>query len=149
MKPFRLQSVLDYRQRLEDEAQNALTLCREEQRKLIARRDGEQADVNRLVLECKAAKANQVQLQEIMLYEECLLLKKKQIHIFEQKILEQEKILKQKQEALTKAMQEKRVLEILKEKRAAAEKERLEQQEKKFLDELGGLSFGGRYDRSL
>lgn len=149
MKPFRLQTVLEYRQRLEDEAHKALMLSIEEQSQLIAERDAEQADVNRLGRECEAAKTNQVQLQEIMLYDECLVLKKQQIRVCEHKIVEQEKIIRQKQEALTKARQEKRILEILKEKRSAAEKERREQQEKAFLDELGVLNFGGRHDRSL
>ena len=149
MKPFRLQTILEYRQRLEDEAHKALMLSIEEQNQLIAERDAEQAAVNRLGRECEEAKTNQVQLQEIMLYDECLVVKKRQVLVCEHKILEQEKIVRQKQEALTKARQEKRILEMLKEKRSAAEKERQEQQEKAFLDELGVLNFGGRYDRSL
>ena len=144
MKSFRLQTVLDYRQRLEDEAFKAVIRCREERNRLSAHRDVEQTELVRLCQECAEAKQNRVHLPEVMLYEDCIVFKKQQLLLCEQKIQKQEAILKQRENELVQARQQRRMLEILKEKRLAAEQQRELHQERKILDEVAVLNFGGR-----
>lgn len=146
MKPFRLQTVLEYRKRREDEVQKRVMIAREHLRQLLTEREAMELDVSRLCQECAQAKLDSLQLPEIMLYEQCIAFKKQQILASNQRIDEQETRVHEEQKELVQARQEKRILEKLKEKRRAAESFRLQQEEKKVLDEIAVLYCGGNYD---
>ncbi|MFW6055603.1 MAG: flagellar export protein FliJ [Thermodesulfobacteriota bacterium] len=145
MRPFRLQSVLDYRERLENEARMSLGLCLEEQRTCLARKEQKEAEVHRLQLELQEAREkNNVLLPEVMLYEECIAARKKDILELDQKISILNARVEQKNQALVRARQEKKVLELLKAKRAEEERKKLRDQENAFLDEVAVLGYGER-----
>ena len=144
MRPFRLQAVLDYRKRVEDEARKSFLLCLEEQRACAAQKEQKEHEAQRLHTELQEAKTNEVLLPEVMLYEECIAAIKRELLEFEQKIRSLKLKGEQKNQALVQASQEKRVLELLKEKREEEAREKLRHLENTFLDEIAVLGHGVR-----
>ena len=144
MRPFRLQAVLDYRKRVEDEARKYFLLCLEEQRACAAQKEQKEHEAQRLHMEFQEAKTNEVLLPEVMLYEECIAAKKRELLEFEQKIRSLKLKGEQKNRVLVRASQEKRVLELLKEKREEEAKEKQRHLENAFLDEIAVLGHGVR-----
>lgn len=144
MKSFKLHGVLDYRKRCEDEAHKKLYQCIERRSLLADEKSGKESELQGLAAELHAAKIEGIGVQELLLYEECIGLKTRELEGIKQKLLQAEAEVKEKRAELVKARQEKRALEILKEKRDAAERLKERQQENKFLDEVSVLGFGGR-----
>jgi flagellar protein FliJ len=144
MKPFRLQSVLDYRKRLENIAQKSLLNSFEEQRSLNAEKQQGKEEVLRLCEKLQEAKQNTILLPEVMLYEEYIHIKKKHMDDLSRKLEALDSKIKQKKEELVKVRQEKKALEILKEKREEEEKRKQKHSENIFLDEAAILGFGER-----
>jgi flagellar protein FliJ len=144
MKPFRLQSVLDYRKRLENVARMSLLNCLEEQSSLNAEKQQEKEEVLRLCEELQEAKQEIILLPELMLYEESIHIKKKHMNDISRQLEALDAEIKDKKEELVKALQEKKVLEILKEKRQEEEKRKQKHSENIFLDETAILGFGER-----
>ena len=144
MRPFRLQAVLDYRKRVEDEARKSFLLCLEEQRACAAQKEQKEHEAQRLHTELQEAKTNEVLLPEVMLYEECIAAKKRELLEFEQKIRELENEAEVKNEALLQASRDKKVLELVKERQEKEERAKRVHKENTFLDELSMLSFGGK-----
>ncbi|MCF8105393.1 MAG: flagellar export protein FliJ [Desulfohalobiaceae bacterium] len=144
MRPFRLQSVLDYREGLENEARRSFWLCLEEQKACLAHKEQKEDEVYRLQLELQEARANNVLLPEVMLYEEYIAAQKKDILELDQKISILNVRVEQKNQALVRARQEKKVLELLKEKREEEERKEQRDLENALLDEIAVLGYGER-----
>jgi flagellar protein FliJ len=144
MKPFRLQTVLNYKKRLENIAQKSLLNCFEEQSSLKTEKQMEKEEVQRLCEELQKAKQKNIILSEVMLYEEFIHIKKKHMDDISRKLAALDSEIKQKKEELVKVRQEKKALEILKEKREEKEKRKQKHSENIFLDEAAILSFGER-----
>ncbi|MGM0452554.1 MAG: flagellar export protein FliJ [Thermodesulfobacteriota bacterium] len=143
MKPFQLQTVLDYRKRVQDGAEKALMMCLEQQRAIAAEQQAQQEEINRLCQECNKAKCAGVVLHEILLYEQCILDRKRRLNELAQKRSTVDAKVRQKQAEVVSARQEKRALEILKEKREEAARQKQQYEENLFLDEVAVLGFGG------
>jgi flagellar protein FliJ len=144
MKPFRLQTVLNYKKRLENIAQKSLLNCFEEQSSLNTEKQMEKEEVQRLCEELQKAKQKNIILSEVMLYEEFIHIKKKHMDDISRKLATLDSEIEQKKEELVKVRQEKRALEILKEKREEKEKRKQKHSENIFLDEAAILGFGER-----
>jgi flagellar protein FliJ len=144
MKPFRLQTVLNYKKRLENIAQKSLLNCFEEQSSLKTEKQMEKEEVQRLCEELQKAKQKNIILSEVMLYEEFIHIKKKHMDDISRKVEALDSEIKQKKEELVKVRQEKKALEILKEKREEEEKRKQKHSENIFLDEAAILGFGER-----
>ena len=143
MKPFKLQTLLDYRKRVSDKAHEALMAAMEERDVLAASRETEENEVNRLCRELEAEKSRDISVPEMMLYEQCISAKKRHVRDLDQQLTRAEAKIREKRQELVKARQKKRVLEILKEKRETAERSKREHQEKMLIDEVAVLGFGG------
>lgn len=143
MKPFKLQTVLEYRKRRENGVHKDLLACQEEKDALAAARQEAAAEVNRLLTELESAKQSEVRIPELMFYEACIARQKGVAADLGRKLAAAETRVARKRAELVKARQEKRVLELLKEKREAAEKKQQQFQENKLLDEIAVLGFGG------
>lgn len=143
MKPFKLQSLLDYRKRLSDKAYEALQLCLEERASLAKAREDEKNELRRLCRELEEAKNRDFSVPEIMLYEQCIGAKKRRMQDLESRIVRVDEKIMEKRQSLVKARQNKRVLEILKEKREQVERSKQQRHEKMFMDEIAVIGFGG------
>ncbi|MCF8024331.1 MAG: flagellar export protein FliJ [Desulfobacteraceae bacterium] len=143
MKPFKLQSLLDYRKRLADKAYETLQLCMEEREAIAEANEAEKIDIHRLRTELEEAKTGNFRVQEIMLYEQCIHAKKRRMQDLKYQLTRADTKVREKRQELVKARQNKRVLEILKEKREESERSKQERQEKMFMDEIAVFGFGG------
>lgn len=143
MKPFKLQTLLDYRKRLADKAHEALMVTMEERDLLAAARETEENEVGRLCRELEAEKSRNISVPEMMLYEQCISAKKRHVRDLDHQLARADKNVREKRQELVKARQKRRVLEILKEKRETAERSKREHQEKMFMDEVAVMGFGG------
>jgi flagellar protein FliJ len=144
MKPFRLQSVLDYRKRLESMAQKSLLICLEEQSSLNTKKQNEKKEVLRLCEELQKAKQKNILLPEVMLYEKCIQVRKKHVNDISRELEALDSEITNKKDELIRARQEKKALEILKEKREEEEKRKQIHSENIFSDEVAILGFGER-----
>ncbi len=130
MKPFKLQSVLDYRKRIEKMAQKSLLFYLEKQSSLDAEKQKRQKELLKLFDELQSAEQKGTFLPEVMLYEKCIQDKKRGVEEIARKLEGLTSEINCKKEELIKARQEKRTLEILKEKNE--EKEKTKTQRKCF-----------------
>lgn len=130
MKPFKLQSVLDYRKRIEKMAQKSLLIYLEKQSSLDAEKQKRQKELLKLFDELQSAEQKGTFLPEVMLYEKCIQDKKRGVEEIARKLEGLTSEINCKKEELIKARQEKRTLEILKEKNE--EKEKTKTQRKCF-----------------
>ncbi len=130
MKPFKLQSVLDYRKRIEKMAQKSLLFYLEKQSSLDAEKQKRQKELLKLFDELQSAEQKGTFLPEVMLYEKCIQDKKRGVEEIARKLEGLSSEINCKKEELIKARQEKRTLEILKEKNE--EKEKTKTQRKCF-----------------
>mgnify|MGYP006291723779 CR=1 FL=1 len=144
MKPFKLQTVLDYRKRCEDAAQKRLIESEEKRSAALADWQAAEAEVARLLEELQTSKQNEVRIPELLMYEECIAFQRRQAAGLEKKLAEADAAVRARRAELVAARQEKRALELLKEKREAAERQKREHQENKFLDEIAVIGFGGK-----
>ena len=144
MKPFKLQTVLDYRKRCEDAAQKRLLESQQRRSAAAAECKAAEAEVLRLLDELQASKKSDLRIPELLMYEECIAFQRREAAGLEKKLAEADAEVRKRRAELVAARQEKRVLELLKEKREAAEREKRESQENKFLDEIAVSGFGGK-----
>lgn len=144
MKPFRLESVLEYRKQIENKAQKSLLMCLEQKHLLILKKEEEQQKLQKLYDSFQGAQHKGVLITEINLYVECIGCKKNQLQDIRQQLDKLDQKIKQKQKKLVHARQEKKVLEILKKNREKIEKEKHKHMENVFLDELAIRYFGDK-----
>ncbi|MFO7839132.1 MAG: flagellar FliJ family protein [Desulfosalsimonadaceae bacterium] len=143
MKPFKLQTVLDYRIRCENEVHKELLECMEMRDAHARARKAAAEEIARLSAELDEAKQDEPLVSDILLYEKCIAVKSQKESEICRRLSAAETEVRRKQAALVRARQEKRALELLKEKRQAAQAEKERLQEEKFMDEIAVISFGG------
>ena len=144
MKPFKLQSVLDYRKRIEKMAQKSLLFYLEKQSSLDAEKQKKQKELLKLFDELQSAEQKGTFLPEVMLYEKCIQDKKRGVEEIARKLEGLSSEINCKKDELIKARQEKRTLEILKEKNEEKEKRKQRHRENVFSDEAAILGLGER-----
>jgi len=144
MKPFKLQSVLDYRKRIEKMAQKSLLFYLEKQSSLDAEKQKRQKELLKLFDELQSAEQKGTFLPEVMLYEKCIQDKKRGVEEIARKLEGLSSEINCKKDELIKARQEKRTLEILKEKNEEKEKRKQRHRENVFSDEAAILGLGER-----
>jgi flagellar export protein FliJ len=143
MKPFQLDTVLNYRKRCEDEALKALMESMEARDALVRARKAAAQEIRLLLKDLDAAKCEDVRIDELILYESCIARKKREEALLEQKIGDAQAEVQEKNAQLVAARQEKRALELLKERRQSEERRRQELAEKKSMDEIAVIRYGG------
>jgi flagellar FliJ protein len=144
MKPFKLQSVLDYRKRIEKMAQKSILIYLEKQSSLDAEKQKRQKELLKLFDELQSAEQKGTFLPEVMLYEKCIHDKKRGVEEIARKLEGLSSEINCKKDELIKARQEKRTLEILKEKNEEKEKRKQRHRENIFSDEAAILGLGER-----
>lgn len=144
MKPFRLQSLLDYRKHSEDMIHKSLLHFIEEHDLLAQQKDKGQRELEKLYNSFQESKQKNILIPEIMLYENCIESKKYELKNIFQQIEALDQRIKQEQTKLVHARQERKTLEILKKNREKDEIEKNQHMEKVFSDEVAIQCFGDR-----
>ena len=136
MKPFKLQTVLDYRQTLCNIAQQDLCRTLEEEKDLIARLDRERQDLDNLYADLAKRQQSGTTGLELVLYENCCAHKAESLGSLEKELgIIRRKVTAQRQ-ALCETDRDKKLLERLKEKQMAAYNLELYRKEVSKQDEI-------------
>lgn len=133
---FKLQTVLNYRQSLEDQAQQVLATTLQRQSEFNLKLQQQQQNLHQYDRELKQRQQEGLTVAEMDLYESQIqycrhLIKEIQSHLQQ---LEQQVIVERTE--LLHAARERQVMEKLKDKQEAAYQQELSQQERVMLDEI-------------
>jgi flagellar export protein FliJ len=136
MTPFKLQSVLNYRQTLCNVAQQELCKTLEEETSLISTIKDEQLALDNLYVELDTRQKNGIKSHELAMYESRCWQKTEGINNLEQKLLAIRKIIIAQRQNLCETDRDKKVLVRLKEKQTAVYTSAQRKKENSALDEI-------------
>lgn len=136
MKPFKLQVVLDHRQRLEDLAQQKLSQAVSEEQNLRASIDKAQEHFESLSIEYEERQSRGMLCHEFMLYENRIEHQRHQLISLEKEHKKAQDFVHRCREELTDASKNKHLLEKLKEKKLTEIEQDLKLKEMNELDEM-------------
>ena len=136
MKPFSLHTVLNYRQRLEDMAQNGL--AKAQQAEELARRELEQErDRHQAVISMiERIQREGVGITELIRYEDHLVQVKERLGKLDEQLEKRKQDVEQARRQLLKKSRERQAMEKLRERQDAAWKVYLNKKEAAMLDEI-------------
>lgn len=133
---FKLQSVLNYRTTLEEQAQQALALSQQQQRELIAAIATQQQELNDQDHTLKQRQEEGLTIAEIDIYESRInYCRRRSAQLKEQLAGLEKKIIKQRA-ALLEAARDRQVMDKLKERQEAEFRRVQERKERIQLDEI-------------
>ncbi len=138
MKPFAMDSVLTYRQQLEDAARQKLFKALEQEAALRERLRKKQDELATLYRDLEREKTATT-AQRLMLYERRIHIVREQLAKLEEKMARQQERVKQRRRHLLKASQERKVLEKLREQQNKQYRDYLHKKEAQMLDEIAVL----------
>ena len=133
---FKLQSVLNYRQSLEDQAQQLLAASLQKQSDLKTQLQEQKQKLQRHDRELKIRQVDGLTVAEIELYESQIQHRR---HLIEDILIQQQRLDQQieiKRKELLHAARERQVLEKLKDKQEADYRQELSRKERAMLDEI-------------
>ena len=133
---FKLQSVLNYRQSLEDQAQQVLTASLQRQQDLEDQLLTQQQALDKADIELKQRQQEGMTAAEIDLYESQIHHCRRIIEDIQQRLQRLERRIKEERKELLHAARERQVLEKLKDKQEAEYRQELSRQERVMLDEI-------------
>jgi flagellar FliJ protein len=135
-KKFKLQPVLRYREILEDQARQRLADSLEREKALRDRRALCARELEALWAELESKRRQGISVQDLILYEGHIRCREKHLKELSADLLVLEDEVAANREALCRAGQDRMLLEKLKEKKEAEEKEELLRAERAVLDEV-------------
>ncbi len=136
MQPFKLDTVLDFRQRLEDIAKNTLAEARQMERAVQVQLDNQQASYATLLTTIDRVQAEGVDIYELIRLEEHLVFIKNRIAELKKQLAKRKQQVTVCQNELLKKSRERQVMKKLKEKQNTAWKQYLNKKEAAMLDEI-------------
>jgi flagellar FliJ protein len=136
MKPFKLQVVLDHRQRLEDLAQQKLYKAVSEEQSIDARINKALEHLDSLSIEYEERQSRGMLSHEFMLYENRIEHQRHQLIRLEKEHKKAQDFVRQCREELADASKNKHLLAKLKEKKLAEIEQELKHKEMKEIDEM-------------
>ncbi|OQY19098.1 MAG: flagellar export protein FliJ [Desulfobacteraceae bacterium 4572_35.1] len=143
MKSFKLQAVLDHRQRLEDLAQQTLAQAIQRERELMSCITDETASLAQICRSYEERQAEGMHAHEFMLYENRINHKRQKLQDLDRQLGESRQQVQESRQALATASQEKKLLEKLKEKKLDEVKRELQRQEMIQIDEVAIMHRNG------
>jgi len=141
---FKLQSVLNYRQSLEDQAQQVLTASLLTQRQLKEQRQQYQHDLNSNDLELKQRQQVGMTVAEMDIYEGRIYYCRNSIKKIDGLLLHLVRQIEDERQALLVVARDRQVMEKLKEKQEAEFHQELARTERIMLDEISLRSKGNK-----
>ena len=136
MEPFTLQTVLDYRKRLEDIAQQRLIEARKIKQTIKQKLTDEIRALAFFIDESERLQTEGIGIPELIRYEERITNQKYTIQAIEQNLLEKTELVRKEQQNLVQRSKERQTMERLKETQNKAWITYLNKKEAAMLDEI-------------
>jgi len=141
-KKFKLQSVLDYRQLLENQAQQQLAASTQRKKELEEELQRQQQELLRQDLELKQRQQDGLTIAEIDLFENGIQHCRRIIEQLQQELNRLDRWIATEREELLAAARDRQVIEKLKDKQDAEYLKELNRKEREMLDEISLRSKG-------
>ncbi len=136
MKPFSLQTVLDYRKRLEDLAQHRY-LEAKQTHEIITNKLGDATRALTLfIAESAQLQQEGIEITELIRHEERIAAQKQNLQAIKKNLAEKEQLVRKEQQNLLHRCKERQILERLKETQNKAWQGYLNKKEAAMLDEI-------------
>ncbi|MFP7756400.1 flagellar export protein FliJ [Thermodesulfobacteriota bacterium B35] len=139
MKPFAMDSVLKYRQQLEDAARQELFTAQEREADLRRQLGEAEAALEELCRNLENERRGATTAERLILYERRMQIVREQVAALAEKVAGQQERVRQRHRHLLKASQERKVLEKLREQQNRNYRNHLEKKEALMLDEIAVL----------
>lgn len=136
MKPFTLDTVLSYRERLESMAQEGLTLARKAEDEVRLRLNIEREKSEKLALHIAAIQNEGVSITELISNEEHLTFARTRLKELEAELADKQELVRKAHQQLVERSRERQVMEKLKERQNSLWKQYLNKKEAAMLDEM-------------
>ena len=133
---FKLQSVLNYRQSLEDQAQQQLVATQQQRRDTEARIQARQQAMQSYDQELRRRQQEGLTVAEMELFESRIQDSRRQIEDFREQLRLLDRRIAEQRRQLLAAARERQVLEKLKDKQNAEYQRELSRKERAMLDEI-------------
>ena len=136
MKPFRLDSILDYRKRLEDIAQNRLSEAKRQQELVQKKLTSETQQLSILINKTEELQSKPISILDLINYENRITYSKNNIEAIKKKLSEKNEIMDRERLHLLEKSRDRKILEKLKTQQNASWKQYLDKKEMAMLDEI-------------
>jgi flagellar FliJ protein len=136
MKPFTLQTILDYRKRLEDIAQHRLIEAKKVREIIKKKLNDEKSALAIFIDETESLQVQGVGITELIRYEERITAQKHNILAIKKNLSEKSELVQKEQQHLVMRSKERQIMERLKETQNMAWKGYLDKKEAAMLDEI-------------
>jgi len=136
MKPFSLDTVLNYRLQLEKVALNRLFAAEKKRAEALHALQQQQQSYDNLLNELTRRRSQGMDVGEMIRYEERIILEKKELELLQTALADQEKKVLRERDNVIQKSKERKVMEKLKVKQDAAWKRHLNKKEAALLDEI-------------
>ena len=136
MKPFTLQTVLDYRKRLEDVAQHRLIEAKKIQSTIEKKLSDETDILTQFINEAEILQTEGIGITELIRYEERIAAQKHNLTAIKKNLSEKSDLVRKEHHNLTHRSKERQIMERLKETQNKAWLRYLDKKEAAMLDEI-------------
>lgn len=142
MKPFAFHTVLAYRKRLEDIAQQRLADARKVRDAVQQKLREEKNNLSQLIKTTERLQTEGVNITELVRYEEQILRVKSNVTAIEKNFSDKTEIVRQEQQNLLRRAKDRQIMERLKDHQDMAWKAYLDKREIAMLDEIAIIRHG-------
>jgi len=139
VKPFAMDSVLKYRQQLEDAARQELFKAQEKETALRLRLREAEEELETLYRNLEQERRDATTAERLILYERRIGIVRERVAALADKVAGQQERVRRRRRHLLKASQERKVLEKLREQQNRNYRNHLEKKEALMLDEIAVL----------
>lgn len=143
-KQFKLQTVLNYRKILEDQAQQKLAETLQIQSDLHQQSQAAAQQLDRVVAQIEQKQGEGLSILELQLFEDEIFHQRKRQAQLAEELVQIDRMINECRLELTQAMRERKIIEKLKEKQLAEYLRKLEHKERGMLDEISLRRKGDR-----
>jgi flagellar FliJ protein len=142
MKPFTLDAVLNFRKRLEEQAQSRLLKARETVARIEENLAREQLLLQEVMVHKEQRQSEGIEIGELIRYEERITFLGTSIEAIRKNLDSKRKIVIKEHENLLKCSKEHQIMKRLKEEKNRAWRDYLNKKEAAMLDEIGVTRYG-------
>ncbi len=139
MKPFNLDTVLDYRKRLEDIAIHRLAEAKRQEKIIQQKLDEDSRNLAALIKEIEQLQNETISILDLINFENRILFLKKNIHSVKTKLHEKSENRNKMQENLIEKSRNRQIMASLKDQQNRAWKKYLDKKEVAMLDEIATI----------